>query len=362
MPFNTMLLQTYVASQMGSGMQPQMDEDGKFIYLRPTGTPKPATVSNSEDIDQDPDPRFEYEDLEGYLTERADANTAQVNTAGNVVAEYAEEIFDNRYLGIDSGYTSSDNNNDIAYIRIVKFVQGKIYTAKQVFPKVHNKSNDTEDDTNVASYKKMIIMSKSVSHTERNQIMKSNKVLHAFFFDAAPEVLNISGALKTNWDDPWDQAMILLWDNLLRATTLAQHECILEFGMAGEVYWGYPLTFQTSKSSSAQYVSTFNMQILIVDRAVASNNIDTYVKDIVGTTMSNNMYTTAAYTLFDRLTTASVNTLSASSLDNLPTARELDTSLALSTPQSESLSYLITQTPGVATIPPSAPISTPGQP
>lgn len=302
MPFNMMLLQSYVASQMGSGMQPQMDADGKFIYLRPTGTPKPAAVSDSEDIDYDPDPRFEYVNVEEYLTERVDANTAKAGLAGNVVDEYAEEIFDNRYLGIDSGYTSSDNNNDIAYIRIIPFVQGKIYTAKQIFPRPKNKSNDTEDDTNAPSYKKMIIINKSISHTERSQIMKSNKVLHAFFFDAAPEVLNISGALKTNWDDPWDQAMILLWDNLLRATTLAQHQAIVEIGMAGEVYWGYPLTFQPQKSSSSQYVATFNMQILIVDRAVASNNIDAYVKDIVGSiTNATGLYTTAAYTTFDRV-------------------------------------------------------------
>jgi hypothetical protein len=204
---------------------------------------------------------------------------------------------DQRFLTRDAGSVLADSDDAIAYFRILKrdMTTGVIDTQSQIFPKPKGITSINED-MSVAKYKKMIILNKMLGLAERAQIIKTNTMLHVYFFDSQYETIQISGALKRNWDDPWDLAMVLLWDQLMRGTQLVRRGYVCELGMDQELYWGYPLHFNLQTNSQTQYLATFTMTFLIIDRSVNMSYIDDYVKDmfddlgVTDTNVTDGMY------------------------------------------------------------------------
>jgi hypothetical protein len=81
-------------------------------------------------------------------------------------------------------------------------------------------------------------------------------------------VLAIQGVLRSTDADPWDMAMVFLWDDLLRLTKLLKMNLIAEFGYQSSIYWGYPISFNWQKSSNMQYLVSYSMQFAIIKRAL----------------------------------------------------------------------------------------------
>ena len=212
--------------------------------------------------------RFKWKEVSKPSTWKADQLKADQSAA---IAGWGP--MDTRVFGTNILRAQSDSDQDIGQFRVVSYSQGKIDSKKQIFPKV-----TTSTPT---SYKSMIIASQSQSYAERNQIIKSNKALHAYFFNDAPEVIQLQGFLKTTRTDPWDMAMLLLWDRLLRGTELARHNAILEFSIADMTYWGYPLNFAYQMSAQSQFVASFSMQVLIIDKLIPLNNMSDDIKGII---------------------------------------------------------------------------------
>ena len=216
---------------------------------------------------QDVDPRFRWSGVSGAIDRPA-----------RIEADLKAAIkgwgpMDSRVFGTNILRAEADSDQSIGQFRIVRYHQGKIDGSKQIFPEVVGGLAD--------SYKSMIIASQSQSYAERNQVLKSNKALHAYFFNDAPEVIQLQGFLKTTQTDPWDMAMLLLWDRLLRGTELARHNAILEFSIAGMTYWGYPLNFAYQMSAQSQFVASFSMQILIVDKLIPTENLNDEVRSLL---------------------------------------------------------------------------------
>jgi hypothetical protein len=176
--------------------------------------------------------------------------------------------FRNRYISLDA-LQSSDDGADIAYLRVLKFDNGKF--GDQVFPISSSRQS---------KYQSFIVSSVSKGDIEKAQILKTNNTLQVYAFDAQPEILNIQGILKSTVDNKWDTAMVLLWDGLLRLTKLVQNKFIVEFGYKSNVYWGYPLNFQTQESSNAQYLVSYSMSFLIVKRSMTADIDNVIVNDI----------------------------------------------------------------------------------
>jgi len=161
--------------------------------------------------------------------------------------------FKSRYISLDT-FDASEDGEALAYIRALKFKNGMF--GAQVFPSITD-----------SKYKNFIIGGVGSNLVEKAQILKTNNTLQIYAFDSQVEVLNINGFLKSTIQDPWDTAMIMLWDELLRLTKLIQLGLIVEFGYQDKVYWGYPISFPWQKSSNSQYVASFSMQFVVVKRS-----------------------------------------------------------------------------------------------
>jgi hypothetical protein len=177
--------------------------------------------------------------------------------------------FTNRYVSLDA-IKAKEDGSDLAYMRVLKFNNGKF--GKQVFPL---------DNNNVAKYKEFIVTSLAFSFVEKTQILKTNNTLQVYAFDSQPEVIGIQGLLKSNMNDKWDMAMLLIWDELIRLTKLVQQNLIVEFGYESNVYWGYPLNFTYQKSSSAMYLASFSMQFLIIKRSIIMRQENAFITGII---------------------------------------------------------------------------------
>jgi hypothetical protein len=176
-------------------------------------------------------------------------------------AKLSSTDFAYRYMSLDSTQSSEDGS-DIAYLRVLKFVNGMF--GKQVFPINSNGS--------LSNYQDFIVTNTSSGMIEKAQLIKTNKTLQIYAFDSQVEVLNIQGVLKSTIENNWDMAMVLLWDDLLRLTKLIQLGLIVEFGYQSNVYWGYPLNFQYQKSSNMQYLVSYSMQFVILKRSALLKN------------------------------------------------------------------------------------------
>ena len=225
-----------------------------------------STESSGYTVMNDP-LKYKWEDVEFPIT--VAEREAQANT--DFDPNQKSEL-DKRVFSMDGMRAHSEDDFGIAYMRVIAYQQGKVYTQKQIFPKV-------KPDAAYNTYKKFIVSSQSENHVERQQIIKTNKALHAYFFNSSPEVLSIQGFLKTTPGDPWDVAMVLLWEKLIRGTQLALNHAILEIGIAETVYWGYPLVFSHQLQSQSQFVASFAMQMLIIDKLSNTRDIDKDVLD-----------------------------------------------------------------------------------
>ena len=201
----------------------------------------------------------------------------------------AYSALDLRVLTMDAGDCYGDDDSRLAYFRILSIDQtdGTINNSvgQQIFPKVKG-TNSINETNGVARYKKFILLSRSFAKSERAQIIKTNSSLQVYLMDAQYEVMNIQMALKKNWEDPWDTAMIVLWEQLMRATVLARKGYICEFGIQGHVYWGYPLQLQAQENSNQQFLATYGMSFLITDSAENLTNVDKTILDAIGNTSS----------------------------------------------------------------------------
>ena len=174
--------------------------------------------------------------------------------------------FDSRYFSLDAMNARADGS-DLAYIRILNFKDGKF--GSQVFP------------NNGKTYKQFIVTNISKGDVEKAQIIKTNNTLQIYGFDSQPEVINIQGVLKSTTEDRWDIAMLLLWDDIFRLTKLIQANRVAELGYESNIYWGYPLNFQTQKSSNMAYIASFSMQFLIIKRSIVIRDYNAGLFDII---------------------------------------------------------------------------------
>jgi len=217
------------------------------------------------EVPQDSDERFMWEEVVApfEMMQKSNLNSldyAQTANGGN-------GPMDDRAFQADVLRASADTIQQIGQFRIISYYQGKINTQKQIFPQSQGSNYSN-------TYKRMIINSMAAGYTERTQILKSNKALHAYFFNDAPEIITIQGFLKTNAFDPWDMAMLLVWDRLLRGTELARHNAIMELSIADMVYWVYPLSFQYQTQAASQFIASFSMQLLVIDKLIPLAHIN----------------------------------------------------------------------------------------
>jgi hypothetical protein len=190
------------------------------------------------------------------------------------------ENFDDRYHSLDV-MRALDDGSDLAYMRVLKFANGMF--GAQVYPNFSGNS----DFTNLSIYQDFIVTNLSSSFVEKAQIIKTNNTLQVYSFDSQPEVLSIQGVLKSTLTCNWDMAMVILWDNLLRLTQLTQRNLIVEFGYQGNIYWGYPLSFQWQKSSNLQELVSYNLQFLVIKRTIIpQDNNQLGVIDSINTQMN----------------------------------------------------------------------------
>lgn len=178
--------------------------------------------------------------------------------------------FEKRYFSLDA-LNASDEGSDLAYVRILQFNNGKF--GSQVFPL---KTNGDK-----YKYKEFIVTSIDNNYMEKVQLLKTNNTLQIYSFDSQIEVLNIQGVLKSTMTDHWDMAMVMLWDEVLRATKLIQRKFIVEFGYESYVYWGIPISFRTQKSSTSQFVVSYAMQFVVVKRSIIYKQGNDFLSDIL---------------------------------------------------------------------------------
>lgn len=168
------------------------------------------------------------------------------------------EEFAARYVSLDA-LTASEDGSDIAYLRVLQYNNGKF--GKQVFPNTDG------------IYKEFIVTAIDNGYAEKVQLLKTNNTLQIYSFGSQIEILTISGVLKSTMSDKWDTAMILLWDDLIRAQKLIQRNLIVEMGYESNIYWGMPINFRFQKSSNTMYLASYNMQFVVVKRSISSRNI-----------------------------------------------------------------------------------------
>lgn len=267
--------------------------------------------------EQDRDERFKWSEVQPTLlvADKTDYNINEYETFTNS-AELNE--IEGRVFTFDPLRAGSDTATDIGAFRIIPYQYGEINTKKQIFPK-----DGRGTGSSGLYYKKMIVTNMGTNFIERSQIIKSNKALHAYFFNDSPEVLSIQGFLKTSSNDPWDIAMVLLWDRLLRATELARHNAILEFNIADVVYWGYPITCSMQLSSNTQFVASFSMQMLIIDKLLPLTNLDDAVLQLTTSIEQTSGFATTSLTVTNDIDI--VTPLSSINLSDLPKDRSNNT-------------------------------------
>ena len=289
------------------GLPPTADDTG--TYSGPNLSPETQN-----------DPRFKWQAVEPVLLsyQKDDFNIREYNDGINSTGFNEME---SRVYSLDMWRAGSDTPTDIGAFRVIDYQHGQINTKKQIFPRNPTLySQQVNENRFGLQYKKMIISSMSMNYMERSQILKSNKALHAYLFNDAPEVAAIQGYLKTSSTDPWDIAMVLLWSRLFRATELIRHNGILELSIADVVYWGYPLSFSYQISSNTQFVASFAMQMLIVDKLLPLQNLDDAVMTLTTQAEQNSEFVTTSQSTTNDLATPDFfapTNVSASSLDEL---------------------------------------------
>jgi len=294
-------LNTYMSLQPPTGI-PKTIGEAAAQYDANNTTEAVSGFDLTPELDKDA--RFQWQEVEPITLnyQKFDYNVDEYNIAET--NQFNE--MESRVYALDMWRAGSDTPSDIGSFRVIAYEFGQINTKKQIFPKLQTRYafDVGYDQSSVRGllYKKMIIASMSFGYAERSQIIKSNKALHAYFFNDSPEVISIQGFLKTSSTDPWDIAMVLLWDRLLRGTELARHNGILEIAIADVVYWGYPLSFTYQISANTQFVASFAMQLLVIDKLLPLQNLDDAVMELVTAKERNDGFVTTSKSTTNDLT------------------------------------------------------------
>ncbi len=190
------------------------------------------------------------------------------------LSEAGVEFFVERYSSLDA-FACQEDGSDLGYLRVLRFKNGlfgsQVYPNKRAEDVVYPDSDVSIQNPQV--YQDLIVTNLGSGLVEKAQIIKTNKTLQIYAFDSQPEVLSIQGVLKSTLGSYWDMSMVILWDNLLRASQLIQQNLIVEFGYQGNIYWGLPLNFQWQKNAQAQMLLTYSMQFLVIKRTIVVRNM-----------------------------------------------------------------------------------------
>ena len=318
-----------------AGLNDYFAKNTSNVAFNPTSDTTSTTEAADLTPNKDNDVRFQWIEVDQPLAVPGGAANYNAGEYDIALSDQFNEI-ESRVFALDVMRAGSDTASDIASFRVIAYEYGQINTKKQIFPKIPTSYADSLSSNSSSAagllYKKMIIASMGFGYSERSQIIKSNKALHAYFFNDNPEVLSIQGFLKTSAMDPWDIAMVLLWDRLFRGTELARHNGILELAVAGVVYWGYPLSFTPQISANTQYVASFAMQFLVIDKLLPLENMDDAVMGLVTSNERSQHFVTTSQSATNdiNITFLPTSPVTTASLDNLPTGQQsAATTLAL---------------------------------
>ena len=179
----------------------------------------------------------------------------------NTVDTSDSNDYQNRYTSLDAKIYAQDGT-DIAFFRIVNAKD----KTKQVFPISVLQPQPGITET---KFKQFILTQLSMQHSERMQIVETNKEdYQVLFFGKKPEVVQIAGYLKNTVENPWSVNMLFLWDDFMRGTKLAENGWICQLYADGEFYEGYPFNFSRSKMAGNDILVNFNFNFLIKTRSV----------------------------------------------------------------------------------------------
>ena len=211
---------------------------------------------------------YEVSTTNGVSTLQEVANEGQFYTGYSAVddttvtsdnTDYLDYI--NRYSSIDAKFYR-ENGSDIAFMRIITNDTNRTV----IFPQL----TTLMPGITANKFKQFIISQFSINHKERMQLVETNSDYQALFFGKKPEILQISGILKNTVDNPWTVNMIFFWDNLMRGTTLVENGYICQLFIDGELFEGYPFSFDRGKVAGSDNVVNFVFGFLVKTRTTVT--------------------------------------------------------------------------------------------
>lgn len=179
----------------------------------------------------------------------------------NLVMDESDAIdYQMRYQSIDARRTTEDGS-ELSFMRIVK----NNIAQDQVWPIYANGEAPQPGYTN-NKFKQFILTQLSTASQERMQIVETNQEFQVLFYGQKPEILQLSGILKNTLENPWSMNMLFQWDEQIRGSRLVEDGNILQIYVDGELYTGYPFSFQRSKVAPNDFLVNFNMSFIVKNR------------------------------------------------------------------------------------------------
>lgn len=170
---------------------------------------------------------------------------------------------------------SEDQPSDIAFFNIINASDYSqiIFPSKQFSLSYPGISKE--------KFRQFIITGFGHAQNERFQLYENNIDYTLNFFQGQkPEILQISGILKNTRENPWDNNMLLLWDNLIRGGRLAELGLIMRLYVDGTTYLGYPIAFNKNKQAGTDFLVNFSMGFIIRKKILsADKNKQLYLLD-----------------------------------------------------------------------------------
>lgn len=189
---------------------------------------------------------------------------SSASSVGTIAIDGSDSVdYNNRYTSIDTKVYHEDGS-DISFIRIID-----VTTRANVFP---NYDYYPAPGITNTKFKQFVLMQMSIPDLEKMQVVETNKDYQLLFFDRKPQILQISGILKNTVDNPWSMNMIFLWDNLMRGTKLVELGNICQIYIDGELFEGYPFSFNRSKAAGSDNVVSFSFGFIVKSR-IAINTV-----------------------------------------------------------------------------------------
>jgi hypothetical protein len=211
---------------------------------------------------------YEVSTTNGLSTLQEIANAGQFYSGYSAISDTTVTSDNTDYLDYLNRYSSIDakfyreNGSDIAFMRIITNDTNRTV----IFPAL----TTLVPGITANKFKQFIVSQFSISHKERMQLVETNSDYQALFFGKKPEILQISGILKNTVDNPWTINMIFFWDNLMRGTTLVENGYICQLFIDGELFEGYPFSFDRSKVAGSDNVTNFIFGFLIKTRTTVT--------------------------------------------------------------------------------------------